>query len=362
MFKKLSVFLLVSFVFLTQLALVSAKDIAPPSQIQEKGVVISQVSKELDENGKAQSISYVVKLDNGKVITATYQLQAVQTFNVSPGSKVVVLQSKTPQGNQYQIVDLYRLPSLFYFLIAFIIIAVLIIGVKGIGSLLGLLISLLIILYLIVPQIIHGTSPLLITTIGAFIILLVTTYLAHGISKKTTVAVGSTGLSLLITLIISWILIEWLSLSGTGNENIADISLATNHLINAKGLLLSGIIIGTLGALNDVTVTQATTIFEMKKIDHSLSFVALFRRGMNVGREHGASMVNTIVLAYAGSSLFLFIFFIMNPQHLPLWAILNTEYMVEEILVALGGTLGILLSVPIVTLLACYAVARDKKV
>ncbi len=361
MVKKIFTAILALFLFAITVSAVHAQTNSTPPQIQEKGIVVAEKSKELDDKGKVQSILYSVKLDNGKNITASYQLQTLQTLNIHPDSKVVVLQAMTPNGMEYQIVDLYRLPSLFYFLIIFVIAAIIIVGKKGIGSLLGLCISLLIILYVIVPGIMHGISPLLITTVGAFAILLTTTFLAHGISKKTTIAVISTGISLLFTLIIASIAIEWLSLSGTGSENIADLYFATNHLINAKGLLLSGIIIGTLGALNDVTVTQASTIFEMKKIDHALSFGTLFKRGLVIGRDHGASMVNTIVLAYAGSSLFLFIFFIVNPQKQPLWAILNSEFMVEEILVALGGTLGILLSVPIVTLLAAYVVKKGSK-
>lgn len=354
MVRKIFTALFTLFLFTNIVSTVHAQANPVPPQIQEKGIVVAEKSKEIDDKGKVQSISYTVKFDNGKTITASYQLQTLQTFNIHQDSQVVVLQSMTPNGMQYQIIDLYRLPSLFYFLIVFVIAAIAIVGKKGVGSLLGVCISLLIILYVIVPGIMHGISPLLITTVGAFAILLITTFLAHGISKKTAIAVVSTGISLLFTLAIASIAIEWLSLSGNGNENIADLYFATNKLINAKGLLLSGIIIGTLGALNDVTVTQASTIFEMKRIDHALSFGTLFKRGMVIGRDHGASMVNTIVLAYAGSSLFLFIFFIVNPQKQPLWAILNNEFMVEEILVALGGTLGILLSVPIVTLLSAY--------
>lgn len=360
MLNKLVVCLFVLLPFFGFASLAHAQTNPVPSQIQEKGIVVAEKSKDFDEKGKAQSISYSVKLDNGEIITASYRLQTLQTLNIHQGSKVVVMQAVTSNGTSYQIIDLYRLPSLFYFLIAFVIAAVAIVGKKGIGSLLGLGISLLIILYVIVPGIMQGISPLLITTVGAFAILLITTFLAHGISKKTSIAVVSTGISLLVTLIIAYVSIEWLSLSGNGNENVADLYFATSNLINAKGLLLSGIIIGTLGALNDVTVTQASTIFEMKKIDHALSFPTLFKRGMVIGRDHGASMVNTIVLAYAGSSLFLFIYFIVNPQKQPLWAILNNEFMVEEILVALAGTLGILLSVPIVTLLASYFASSHK--
>lgn len=360
MVNKFLVIIISLFIFFSAIPQVNAQENQIPPKTQEKGVVIAEKSKELNDKGEIQNVTYSVKLDNGKIVAALYQLQTLQKLNIQVGSQVVLLQTPSQGSLSYQIVDLYRLPALFYFLIIFATIAVIIVGKKGIGSLIGVCISLLIILYGIVPGIMHGFSPLLVTILSAFAILLITTFLAHGISKKTAVAVIATGLSLLITLFIASISIEWLSLSGTGSENASDLFLATNRIINAKGLLLSGIIIGTLGALNDVTVTQASTIFEMKKIDHTLSLMSLFKRGMVIGRDHGASMVNTLVLAYAGSSLFLFIFFIVNPQKLPLWAILNSEFLVEEIVVALGGTLGILMSVPIVTLLAAWVVGKTQ--
>jgi uncharacterized membrane protein len=268
---------------------------------------------------------------------------------------------KMKNDTLYQIVDTYRLPALLYFLIAFVVIAVIIVGRRGVGSLLGLVISLIVILYGIVPLILKGYDPLLVTVCFSVIILLFTTYLAHGVSRQTTVALVATFISLLLTLAVSFICIWVLKLNGLGNENVYDLYFATGNAINAKGLLLSGIVIATLGALNDVTVTQAVTIFEMRKLNHKLTYLELLKNGLSIGRVHGASMVNTLVLAYAGSSLFVFIFFIVNPQKQPVWAILNNEFMVEEIVTSIGGTMGILLSVPLVTLMAAWAAVRYVK-
>lgn len=319
-----------------------------------KGKIIKQLNKELDANGKLQKITFSVKLEDEKVIQGMYTPSTLGSLNLENGSNVVIAKTKTQNGPTYQIIDTYRLPYLVYFLIVFVIIAVLIVGKRGIGSLIGLIISLIVILYGIVPLILKGYDPLLVTIFFSFIILFFTTYLAHGVSKPTTIALVSTFISLLMTLGISALCITLLDLNGLGNENVYDLYFATGNIINAKGLLLSGIVIGTLGALNDVTVTQAVTLFEIMKLNHKLTFVELVRKGLSIGREHGASMVNTLVLAYAGSSLFLFIFFLVNPQKQPIWAILNNEFMVEEIVISLGGTMGILLSVPIVTMLAAF--------
>ena len=144
MVKKLFIALVTLFLFSGLFSTVYAQSNSVPSQIQEKGVILSEKSKDLDEKGKPQSISYSVKLDNGKVIIASYQLQTLQTLNIHQGSEVVVLQAMTPNGSQYQIIDLYRLPSVFYFLIVFAIVAIAIVGKKGIGSIFGVCISLLI--------------------------------------------------------------------------------------------------------------------------------------------------------------------------------------------------------------------------
>lgn len=353
--KKL---LALTIAFLIYLGTFSHSFAAPPSpQIPEtlKGEIVKVASQHFDDNAKLEEVSYLVKLDNGQKIAAIYRPNELTSFELSIGTTVVVV--KTNQANalpSYQIADVYRLPVLLYFLAAFAVIAILIVGKKGVGSLLGLLISLFIILYGLVPLILKGYDPLTTTIFFCLIIIVLTTYLAHGISKKTTIALVSTFISLLLTLGISVLCIEILHVSGFGNENVYDLYLATNHTINAKGLLLSGIIIATLGALNDVTITQAVTLFEIKKMNKDMTFFELVKKGMSIGQEHGASMVNTIVLAYAGSSLFVFIFFIVNPQKQPIWAILNNEFIVEEIIKTLGGTMGILLALPLVTVLAAW--------
>lgn len=354
MIKKIGLFLvIIIFLFLPKNTFAQTVKNVPVQQML-KGQIISLESREYDDNGKLKKVTYKVLLDSKKIVDAEFIPEELNSLSLETGTEVVMTNTQTPKGLVTQIVDVYRIPSLLYFLAAFIVIAVIIVGRRGIGSLFGLSISLIVILYGIVPLILKGYDPLLVTVFFSLVILLVTTYLAHGVSRQTTVALTSTFISLLLALGISYMCVEILALNGLGNENVYDLYFATNSVINAKGLLLSGIIIATLGALNDVTVTQAVTIFEMKKLDKGMSFIELIKRGLNIGREHGASMVNTIVLAYAGSSLFVFIFFIVNPQKQPLWAIVNNEFMVEEIVKTLSGTLGILLALPIVTVLAAY--------
>ncbi|MBP9815535.1 MAG: YibE/F family protein [Candidatus Levybacteria bacterium] len=359
--KKAVISIFVFIFFLLNPSFVYAQSEAAFTQDMIKGKVIKEDSRTYNDLGKLQKTTYKVRLENKKIINAEYIPSAITKLSISVDSDVVLVKMNMKAGATYQIVDAYRLPSLVYFLVAFIIIAIIIVGRRGLGSLLGLIISLVVILYGIVPLILKGYDPLLVTICFSVVILFFTTYLAHGVSRQTTIALVATFISLLLTLGVSYVCVWVLKLNGLGNENVYDLYFATGNAINAKGLLLSGIVIATLGALNDVTVTQAVTVFEMKKLDHKLNFMGLFKNGLNIGRVHGASMVNTLVLAYAGSSLFVFIFFIVNPQKQPLWAILNNEFMVEEIVTSLGGTMGILLSVPLVTLMAAWAAMKYTK-
>ena len=237
---------------------------------------------------------------------------------------------------------------------------ILIAGVKGFGSLLGMIVGFGVILLYIVPGILKGNDPLTVTLIGATIIALVTTYLAHGVSWKTTIALTSTLISIFLTAGLAILAVGFTRISGIGNEDAFALQVGTTSLINLKGLFLSGIIIATLGALNDITTTQAMTILELKKANPKLKFTALFSKGFSVGKEHIASLVNTLILAYAGSAFAVFIFFVLNPGKIPYWIVLNSELVSDEVVKILAGSIGLLLSVPIVTLIASFIFAKQK--
>jgi len=136
------------------------------------------------------------------------------------------------------------------------------------------------------------------------------------------------------------------------------LEITPNAIINPKGLLLGGIIISTLGALNDVTTTQAAATIALHKQNPKLKFLDLAEHSFGIGREHILSLVNTLVLAYAGSSLPVFIFFLLNPSHLPMWVIINNESVGEEIIRTVAGSMGLLLAIPISTFLASWWTTR----
>lgn len=289
-------------------------------------------------------------------------------FSIANDQKVAagetIILEKTTDGSgaiHYAVYDKFRLYPVIVLLFAFCLLIVFIAGKKGIGSLLGLLISLCVIFFFIVPHMIAGEDPLLISSIGSIVILLLTSFLAHGFSRKTSLAVVSTLTALLITVFLAWFFVSLAKLSGLGSEEAYTLQLGPTSVINLKGLLLGGIIIGTLGALNDITTTQAAAIFEMGALEKKLKFEELYDKGFAVGREHVVSLVNTLILAYAGSAFAIFIFFSLNPNHQPYWVILNSETVSEEIIRTIAGSIGLVLSVPIVTILTSWFVTRYEK-
>lgn len=299
--------------------------------------------------------------DKGKTITTTYDPQHIDDLKMHVNDTLILNKESDSNGKiQYYVNDKYRLPQILMVVIGFFVLILLIAGWKGIGSIVGLVISLAIIFVYIIPQIIAGHDALTTAMIGSVIILFLTTYVAHGFSRQTTIALISTLIALLLTYLIANFIVGFTMLNGYGSSDATDLHFGTTSIINLKGILLASIIISTLGALNDVTVTQAATIIELAKQNPNLSFRQLFVRGFLIGREHGISIINTLVLAFAGSSLAILIFFLFNPQQWPYWIIINSESVSEEIIKTIGGTAGLLLAVPLVTLFT--AAMCDKEV
>ncbi len=239
------------------------------------------------------------------------------------------------------------------------IIAVLAIGkIWGIMSLLGLSISFLVIFYQIIPMIINGYNPVLSTLIGTAIIIPATFYVTHGINKKTHVGVIATLISLAFTGILALIFIKQTYLTGFASEEAGFLQIERHGTIDIKGLLLAGIIIGTLGILDDVTIGQASVVEQIKRANPAIGFLKLFQKGMKVGQDHISSMVNTLVLVYAGSSLpLLLLFFGSNKGFID---ILEFELIAEEIVKMLVGSIGLIFAAPLATALAAYVFSKTK--
>lgn len=292
-----------------------------------------------------------VFIDNG----LSFVIGQYRRFEIG---EIVILNKPAQAIRQdfYYIADVYRLPGLILIIFIFFILAILFGRRRGISSVIGMIFSILVIFYFLIPRILHGGNPLLITLFGSIIILFFSLYLAHGFNKRTSVALLSSVVTLGFTVFINLIFASITKLSGIGTEEAFYLQF-DNSTLNLKGVLLSGIIISVLGILDDITTGQTAAIGEISKANHLLPFSELYKRGLVVGREHIASLINTLVLAYVGVSFPLILLFTINKTQ-PLWMILNSNFISEEILRTIVGSCALILAVPISTLFAAYFFSR----
>jgi uncharacterized membrane protein len=176
-------------------------------------------------------------------------------------------------------------------------------------------------------------------------------FIAHGFNQRTKLSVLSTVLSLVLAVSLSYLFISLTQLFGLGQSDAFALQAGFLGNIDLRGLLLGGLIIALLGILDDVTTTQTAAIEELAKANPNLTKTELFLAGMSVGREHIASLINTLILVYVGASLPLFLLIVAATDQ-PLWVLLNSEYMAEEIVRALSGSVALILAVPISSVLA----------
>lgn len=216
--------------------------------------------------------------------------------------------------------------------------------------------SIIVILNFIIPQILNGANPLVISIVGGIGILSVTLFLAHGVNKPTFIAWFSTLISLIFVGILATIAVELARLTGTGSEDANSLRIGITEHINLQGLFLGGIIIGALGVLDDITTSQTAVVFELKHANPKLTAVQLVNKARRVGTEHIASLVNTLVMAYAGVAMPILIILVINPQEWPGWAIFNSQIIAEEIVRTISGSIGLILAVPITTFIAAWYV------
>lgn len=333
-----------------------------------KGIVV-----EIVENGEKDYSGYITKYQivNVRILDGEFRDTVVNiTFMpangpqditaLTKGETVILGKTSAEDGKvEFVIYDKYRLTPIIFIAVAFFVLVIIFGSRKGFFSIFGLLVSILVLIFFILPQIIAGHNPLLISMLGAAMIAVTSLYLAHGFQKRTTIALISTLITLGISFLLTIMFVSFAKLSGAGSEDAISLQLDPSMAINLRGLLLGGIIIGVLGVLDDVTTAQVAAVEEIHKANERLSFRDLYSRGISVGREHIASLVNTLVLAYAGASFPLLLLFTMNKE-IPLWVTINGEMMAEELIRTLVGSTTLIFAVPISTFLAVYFFKRKK--
>ena len=252
----------------------------------------------------------------------------------------------------FYILGYSRERGLLILLIIFIILAVLVAGRQGVWSLISMIITFFIVIDFTLRYIQNGYNPVLISFLSALIIIPVTFYMSHGFKKKVTVSVIATLIALLITIGLAVLFMSITHLTGAASEEAVLLKTMNGVHYNLKSLLLAGIIIGTLGVLDDVTVGQAGIVFQLFDLRPDLKFLELYKRSIEFGKDHISSMINTLILVYAGASLPLLLLFIETDRSFG--GIISYESIVTEIVRTLVGSIGLMISVPITALLACF--------
>jgi uncharacterized membrane protein len=304
----------------------------------------------------AQVLAMTARLADGRKVQFEMVDETGDLYAV--GQQVRVAEADGPDGVVHYVNDIERDRPLLL-LAAVFLIAVLVFGRwQGLRALLGLALTLGVVIAFVVPAVLAGRDPVAVALSAAVAIMVVTLYVTHGVRPKTTAAVVGTLVALSLTVVLSWLFIELGSLTGLSDEEARMASASVGGL-SLRGLLLAGIIIGALGVLDDVTMAQASTVFELRHADPQAGFGRLFGGAMAVGRDHVAATINTLFLAYAGASLPLLILFSTSPDPLPVIA--SSEIVAVEIVRTLVGSIGLMASVPVTTALAAW-LARGRDV
>jgi len=229
---------------------------------------------------------------------------------------------------------------------------------RGAAALAGLAASMAVLVVFVLPAILDGRSPVLVAVVGASAIAFLALYMSHGFGPMTTVALLGTLASLVLTLLLAILFTNLAKFSGFVSDEAAIVNLADVR-IDLVGLTLGGIVIGALGAIDDITVTQASAVWELRAANPSLSARQLYQSALRIGRDHIASTVNTLALAYAGASMPLLLLFVLSKQSLG--TVANGELVATELVRTLVGSIGLVAAVPVTTALACVVTTRARK-
>lgn len=271
------------------------------------------------------------------------------------GDPIVLGRTTDAGGVEYYFADFQRRSPLVWLAVLFAVVVVAVGRIRGLAALAGLVVTFLLLIEFVLPAVLEGRNPLAVAIVGSAAMMFVLLYLAHGVNSQTTTALLGTLASLVITGLLAALFVEVGRLVSIGTEETAFLQVSAAQ-VNLEGLLLGSIIIGSLGVLNDVTVTQASAVWTLRTADPSAGARSLYRSAMRIGRDHIASTVDTLVLAYAGASLPLLLLFTLASR--PLGDVISGELVSQEIVRTLVGGIGLAASVPITTGLAALVASR----
>ena len=293
----------------------------------------------------------------GEIVTAvTGAAPSVNAVTYGVGDRVYLRETVGPAGERiYEVATRDRTLSLGLLAALFVLLVVLVGRGHGLRALLALGLSFVIILLYVLPRVAEGATPLTSAFVGCGLSMPVSYYLSHGLNRKTSVALLGSLAGLVFTGLLTAGAVWLVGLTGYSGDEAGFVSTLYGGSINLRGLLMAGMMIGVLGVLDDISVAQAATVEQIHSANRALDRWQLFRRGMSVGQDHISSMVNTLMLVYAGTSLALLL--LLTNQNLPLGYVLSQELVAEELVRMLVTSTGLVVTVPVTTGLAAALLA-----
>ncbi len=300
------------------------------------------------------TIKFLAGTKEGELATFENELSPLR-----PGQRIFVNRVETFNGDEYIILmDVDRRIELFLLAALAIGLVIFFAGMQGVRAIASLFLSIGAIVFLLVPALLKGYNPALISLLIAGLILALALFFTHGIKPRTTIAFLGTWGAVIVTCGIAYISVKTMQLTGMSSDAATFLNFATHGSLDFSGLLLGSIIIGILGVLDDVAITQASVVQELKAANKHLNARELYTRALRVGHDHIGSLVNTLALAYVGVSLPLVLFYSRADTDLMLT--INQEIIAAELVRIMIGSIGLVLAVPFTTAIASWYFSRKE--
>lgn len=356
--------LLVLIPLLTAPAFSLAQELVPDKIEILKAEVVS-VNEEYEEALPGLDTKATVQEITARILEGERQGEEVTFLNdyapLEAGDKFYLRHTVLVGENReiYLVEDTYRLPVIYFFVFLFVALVLWIGGIQGIRGLLALTGSLLLIIYVLLPGIMGGYSPVLISVFVSSLIVTIGSYITHGWNKTTSAAVFGMVITVIMTGLMAYFAVTFSKFSGYSSEEAFYLSLNSRGNIDIVGILIGGMMIGLLGVLYDVAIGQAVSVEELHNIAPHIDKKIIYKRAVRIGREHIGALVNTLAIAYVGASLPLFLLFSTPPVDVGLTV--NREVFATEIIRTLVGSIGLVLAVPITTFLSVLMLVKTKK-
>jgi uncharacterized membrane protein len=315
--------------------------------------IMGEEDREIEGTDTTVHVQYVeARLTSGSRVgqKVTFENEIVV---LEKGDEVYLNFVKTINGDEYYYFkDFKRHTQLILLTLLFIGILILFARWQGVRALLSLALSIGAILFVLVPAIFAGFDPVLVSLAVSGAILALVLFMTHGIHPRSVIALLGTFSAVVATCLIAWLCVSSMRLTGFGHDAAVSLNFATKGALDFGGLLLGSIIIGILGVLDDVSITQASVVQELKHANKNFKALELYTRAIKVGKDHIGSLVNTLALAYVGVSLPLVLLFARADATLGLT--LNQEVVAAELVRIIVGSIGLILAVPITTAIAAW--------